>query len=271
MRVVPAVVALGTFAACGRFGFEGGDGVAKPDAPPAFDSDPTIDSPIGLGDYTVTQSTTGYTPLAAAMPVPGFVGGADDEAYSLPLPFTFTFYGITYATVSVAVNGYLTFGVPPTGTDNFDNDCAIDATPPDALIAVFWDDLFASKMYTPYGSIGYAELGVAPDRRVEIEWRDLDAFYSTGGGNNNFTQLLRTTQKVVLHETGVIDLHYGPRTPPTRNQDCGIDRHLGCSATVGLEAPSSTSSKMIQCGTKDGPLAGYTPLDEGRLITFTPQ
>ena len=81
---------------------------------------------------------------------------------------------------------------------------------------------------------------------------------------------MRVTQKLVLHQTGAIELHYGPRTTTTVNKDCGLDRPRGCSATVGIEASGGASSLMIQCGTAAGPLPGYSPINEGRLITFTP-
>jgi hypothetical protein len=267
VRLVAVALLLG---GCGRYGFSGDEGVAKPDETQALDADPTIDSALGVGDYTVTDTTAPYTLLDAPTPIVASGAGADDELFPLALPFTFTFYGIAYTQVQIAANGYLTFGNPPSGSDNYTNECPLDATPPDATIAVFWDDLMASAQNTPYGSIGYVVTGTAPDRTIAIEWRDMDAFYNAGGGNNNFTQLLNITQKVVLYETGVIEMHYGPRTPPQRNHDCGLTRHEGCSATVGLEAPGSTMTKLVQCGTSTGSKVSYAPLVDGRLITFTP-
>jgi hypothetical protein len=268
LRLVAMVVLL---AGCGRFGFSGEEGVGKPDGDVPIDADPTIDAAQGVGDYAVTDTMAPYALLTSPTPivVPGV--GADDELFPLSLPFTFTFYGIPYASVQVATNGYLTFGNAPSGAENYDNECPLDTTPPDATIAVFWDDLYASPMTTPYGSIGYVVTGAAPDRSVAIEWRDMDAFYNAGSGGNNFTQILRITQMVVLHETGAIELHYGPRTVPQRDHDCGLTRHEGCSATVGLEAPGTTMTKLVQCGTATGAKISYAPLVDGRLITFTPQ
>jgi hypothetical protein len=269
LRLVAMVVLL---AGCGRFGFSGeeGEAIAKPDGDVAIDADPTIDAALGMGDYALTDTTAPYTLLASPTPIVATGAGADDQLFPLALPFTFTFYGIAYTQVQVAANGYLTFGNAPAGPDNYTNECSFDATPPDATIAVFWDDLFASTENAPFGSIGYVESGVSPDRRIEIEWRDMDAFYNAGTGNNLFTQILRTTEKIVLHESGVIELHYGPRTPPQRDHDCGLTRHQGCSATVGLEAPGTTITKLVQCGTATGTKLNWTPLVEGRLITLKP-
>jgi hypothetical protein len=116
----------------------------------------------------------------------------------------------------------------------------------------------------------YAFTGSAPDRQLTVEWANLDAYYAAGNGGNSFLQGMRVTQQVTIHETGVIEMHYGPRTAPTTAKDCGSDRHRGCSATIGLEAPASTMFKTVQCGTASGPGPGYAPIDADHAIVFTP-
>jgi hypothetical protein len=106
---------------------------------------------------------------------------------------------------------------------------------------------------------------------LTVEWANLDAYYAAGGGGNSFLQGIRVTHQVTIHETGVIEMHYGPRTPPVDKQkDCGADRHRGCSATIGLEAPASTAFKQVQCGSAAGPGPGYAPIDADHMIVFTP-
>lgn len=280
-------VVLIAAAGCGRLGFGDADAggsdapagdapgsadgaIPKPDAAPEADADTRFDAALGTGGYTVARTGAPYVYLAGA-PVPGFAMGDDDNNYTLPLPFTFAYYGIAYTSVTVSLNGYVTFGAAATGATTYDNDCPLDATAPDATIAVFWDDLFASAINAPMGSLSYATSGTPPAQQLAIEWRDMDAYYRTGNGGNYFTQGVRVTQTLVLHENGVIELHYGPRTPPTSpNQDCGPERHQGCSATIGLEAPGTTTTTPIQCGTAAGPGPGYIPIVDGDLITFTP-
>jgi hypothetical protein len=82
---------------------------------------------------------------------------------------------------------------------------------------------------------------------------------------------MRVTQQLVMHESGVIELKYGPRTAPTLNRDCGLERHRGCSATIGIEAEGNAPTKTIQCGTDVGPLGTITMIDPGRMFTLTPQ
>ncbi len=270
-------------AACGRFGFSGsgGDGgatndgtddavvtVGKADAPPMVDSGATIDDLPGMGGYTLTTGSAPYVPLAGTT-VPGFALAADDDNYQFALPFTFPFYRVPYTTLTISVNGYVTFDPPVVGADTEYNDCPLDATPPGAMIAIFWDDLYASTV-APTAGLSYAVTGTAPDRMLAIEWLDMDAYYVVG--SNAFTQGVRVTHTLVLHESGTIEMHYGPRSPPAYpNKDCGADRHRGCSATVGLEAPGSALFDNVQCGTAAGPGPGYMPIDEGLLLTFVPQ
>lgn len=283
MRVV--VVIAVALAGCGRWGFgapldatadgdlSDGDldvGAPKPDASLGPDAPLGADAPPGMGDYMVTISTAAFTPISGGTVVPGFVLKADDESFPLTLPFAFPFFRVSFTTVNISVNGYVTFEAPVTGTDTIDNDCPLDTTAPGATIAAFWDDLYATDI-APAASMSYRITGMAPNRAVTIEWKDLDAYYVAGGGNNSFVQGVRVTHQIVLRESGVIELRYGPRTPPTdKTKDCGADRHRGCSATVGIEAPASTVIKTLQCGTAAGPGPGYLPIDDGKLVTFTP-
>ena len=288
MRAAVVLVAL---AGCGRWGFavpldavDGSDDVdapadaeldvaaPKPDATLAPDAPAMPDAPAGMGDYVVASSTATFTPLAAGTTVPGFALLADDDSFPLTLPFAFPFYGVMFTSVNISANGYVTFDAPATGSDTVNNDCPLDMTAPGATIAVFWDDLYATDV-VPTASLTSTVTGTAPNRAVTIEWKDFDAFYNAGSGNNSFTQGVRVTHQIVLRESGVIELRYGPRTLPPANlstKDCGMDRHRGCSATVGLEAPGSMLFKNIQCGTAAGPGPGYMPIDDGKVITLTP-
>ena len=263
-RGVPAVLAL----CCGcRIGFDIADdaGHIKPQS---VDAAPFVDSPPGSGSYTLVDLDAPYVGLGDVPPIEGFVAGADDENYTLALPFSFDFYRVRYDMLTINVNGYVTFTTPATDLEASTNDCSFNATQPDAMIALFWDDLFASAEVTPYGTIVTTTAGTAPDRIFTIEWRDMDTWYAQGG--SFWSTSMRATQQLVLHEDGEIELHYGPRSGGSKDRDCGLDRHRGCSATVGLEGAGGAPVHLVQCGTEAGPMTGYTPLDEGRLLRFTP-
>jgi hypothetical protein len=262
-----AVLALTLVGAC-RGGFDEAQSEKKP-GPSGVDADPSIDSPRGFGSYRITRQTAPYLAPVGAQLVPGFAEGADEETYGLLLPFTFVFYGISYDVVTASVNGFVTFGIPPSGEDSYFNDCPMNDTAPDAQIAVFWDDLFASATITPKGTISYAVEGTAPYRQFSIEWRDMDGWFQSG--QSFYNTGMHITQKLVLREDNSFDLHYGPRSTPAMSKwDCGQDRYRGCSATIGIEAPGSISFNMISCGTAAGAMPGFTPVDNGTLIRFTP-
>jgi hypothetical protein len=229
------------------------------------------DSPPGSGSYTLVDTNAEYVGLGDMPAITGFQPDDDSENYQVTLPFPFVFYQVSYNMMTVNLNGYVTFTTPLTGLATGENDCPFTTAAPDAMIAVFWDDLWASTFVTPSSTIVTAVAGSAPDRTFTVEWRDMDAFYLQGG--SWWSQDIATTQQLVLHESGAIDLHYGPRQVLAnfKDRDCGLDRHRGCSATIGLEGAGGGPVHLVQCGTASGPMAGYTPIDEGRLLRFTPQ
>ncbi len=277
---------LALLAGCGRWGFSEPDGgveqaldgdgaIDDVDADPDATDGPPIDAmsdAANLATYTVaTASGQIYAALPGALPVPGFLTTADDESYAMTLPFTFKLYGVPYTLINISVNGFVTFGAAPTGIETYLNDCPLDATAPEATIAVFWDDLFSNTTTAPVASMTFAQDLAGADRWFAIEWRDFDAYYQAGGGNNHFSQGLRVTQQVVLHESGVIEMKYGPRTAPTLDRDCGLTRHQGCSATIGVEAAGNAPTNTVQCGNSIGPVGMFTAIDPGRTFTLTPQ
>lgn len=263
------LLALALLASCGRLGFGAvdggieGDGEATGDAP--------LDG-VNLADYTLTTATgQPYAALPGALLVAGFLTTADDESYAMTMPFTFTLYGVPYTQINISANGFVTFDVAPTGIETWLNDCPLDTTAPAATIAVFWDDLVSNNLTAPAATLTYAQDLSGADHWFAIEWRDFDAYYLAGGGNNHFAQGVRVTQQLVLHESGVIELKYGPRTAPTTARDCGLTRHQGCSATIGIEAAGNAPTKTIQCGTALGSTGVFTAIDPGRVFTLTPQ
>jgi hypothetical protein len=253
-----------------RIGFDAVDdgGLRKPSSNDAVSLG---DSPPGSGSYTVVDTTAPFVGLADAPAIPGFIVDADDENFAVTLPFPFVFYRVTYDQMIVNVNGYVAFTTSLEGIPAGENQCPFTTGLPDAMIALFWDDLWATTISTPYGTIVAAVGGDPPNRTYTVEWRDMDAWYAQG--NDWWNQGMRMTQQLVLHESGEIVMHYGPRvkTSDFKERDCGLDRHRGCSATIGLEGAGGAPVTLVQCGTAAGPATGYTPIDEGRLLHFTPQ
>ncbi len=160
-----------------------------------------VDSRDSLGPAFFWLDLTGVgTPLPLA----------DDADTVLPLPFAFPFYGQTYTSLRVSSNGYLTFG--PNGTD-FSNDPLPDTSEPNALVAVFWDDLDPSSGGQVYA---YAD---AEAPRFVVEWLQVPRY-------NEDTSAL--TFEAVLYPDGRLLFLYHTLVGTLT------------SATVGLENPDGT-------------------------------
>lgn len=168
---------------------------------------------------------------------PGALVGptGDDSQLTVPIGFSFTFYGVAYTDVNINTNGQLTFG----GTSSsFSNVCINTTTT--HKISAYWDDLLATAG-TPgvctNGNI-YRKL-VSPGLFV-VEWYKLDPFSGPAGLTSVQARLYSDgTIKIVFHETDFT--------------------HSSISATVGIET-TGPNGLQYSCN-----VAGITA---GRSIRF---
>jgi len=188
--------------------------------------------PDGFG-YVFTDSNEAAGP---GTPVFGWYD-AQDNGYSTGvadgnlsvqanLPFSFKFYDNTYNSLAIDLNGYLTFGTDsPTG----DNLYVGDATAPNSMVVVYWDNLSSTPVSLSCNGAGsgvYTDvLGITPNRVFYVEWYEL-AHYDMRNDSNAHC----VTFEVGLHETtNEIEMQYSAT---------GFNNVLyddGASATVGLE------------------------------------
>jgi N-acetylneuraminic acid mutarotase len=148
----------------------------------------------------------------------------DDQVISIPIGFSFNYYGSSYTTVSVSSNGNLQF---TTGNYGPYNTCPLPDPILGRMIAPFWDDL-----YLPSGNgVYYSVTGSAPSRVLTVEWRNIPHFSNLSNG---------VTFEVQLEEaTGDIYLLY---------QDVSFSDPLidnGASASVGIQ--DGTSALGYSC------------------------
>ncbi len=188
------------------------DGVTSP---LVLNSDATLDFTLTLrkdafGHFCQLQPAQ-FIDAQTVVPLIG-----DDAATSVPLPFTFTFYGQSYDSVSITTNGFISF--LPQQFPPYFNTQIPDPFQPNAAIYALWDDLVVDSS----ASVRTQLLGDAPNRRFVIEWRDV--FFLENGQRARF--------EIVLHENGRVLLQYAP---PTDNPG-----QRGSSATVGLENETGT-------------------------------
>lgn len=139
--------------------------------------DTDINGPWAFG-YEVPASRRTFT---AATPLTL----SDDGVASIPIGFSFPFFGTPFTTVTVAANGFLSFSADPGGGCCSGTALPSSGAPPN-LVAGFWDDLNP----TLGGTIRYQTLGAAPSRELVVEYENIQHF---GGGNP-------VTMQIVLRE-----------------------------------------------------------------------
>ncbi len=160
--------------------------------------------------YSCSNVTYNYIQANTALPLTG-----DDSSTAVQLPFPFSLYGQTYTAAQVSTNGFLTFLAP---NSSYTNVSIPDPSLPNAAIYPFWDDLMVDSS----SSVRTEAQGVAPNRTLTIEWRNVA--FRGGSGRASF--------EVVLYENGRILMQYA---------DVGTDaRTTGSAATVGIENESGT-------------------------------
>jgi uncharacterized repeat protein (TIGR01451 family) len=143
--------------------------------------------------------------------------GTDDKYAAIPIGFGFRFYGTRYTSVFVSVNGLLSFNSNGLST-SFITDAIPTSTPPNNLIAPFWDDL----SLWPTQNVYYAVLGTEPYRRLVVQ------FY---GASHFDDPNARYHFQVILYETwNQVRMQY-------RDMRNGPDKFLGDGrqATLGIE------------------------------------
>jgi gliding motility-associated-like protein len=149
-------------------------------------------------DYTL--SNIPYAPIAGTGTNTGLV--CDDcLSTALPIGFTFNFYCTPYTQFLAGSNGFITFDLGSFASGCCSGGVLPNATDPDNLIALLWEDLNPGTG----GTVTYFTTGIAPNRRLAVNYNSV-AFFGGGG---------TVTGQIVLHETtNIIDIFISPMTPP---------------------------------------------------------
>ncbi len=184
-----------------------------------------------MGTETSTITLPGITPgnytfatMAGQAIEPGtsLVAGsqADDATVAISLPFSYTFYDQTFATLRASTNGNLQF----TGNNSvFSNVCLAAGTLNNTILP-HWDDL----LLTGAGEGIYTSTsGVAPNRIFNIEWR-----------GRRFDDNAAVNFEVRLYEGQTrFDMIYG------------TVGNNGGSATVGVQRDTGSKVTQFSCNT----------------------
>jgi glucose/arabinose dehydrogenase len=173
-----------------------------------------------FGYTCTTASARPFVPVdTTVLPLAG-----DDAVTQVALPFPIPFYGQSYTTAWVDVNGKLSFTNP--GASTGVNSPIPDVSAPNASIYPFWDDLVIRADSTVRTGV----VGTAPDRKFVVEWRNVGMYGSSSA---------RVTFEAILSESGQITFNYADlaSTKPAE---------VGSGATVGIE--NATGTVAIQYG-----------------------
>jgi len=150
----------------------------------------------------------------------------DDCGTDISLGFDFVFDNRTYDTVTVSSNGYLTFGGDATASLGF---CPGNTASPNAMIAVFWDDLNLANR----GSVHTLNEGTAPNRRMTIAWVDVPLWPDEGAATFEVT-LFESSNRVVMQ---YLDTDFGGNSPANDGQ----------TAVAGIEGTSGAYGAQFNC------------------------
>ncbi len=174
-----------------------------------------------VSGYQVYLLPASFVPTPGA-PIPGLL--ADDAIAPVPLGFPFYFAGAPVQIAYVSSNGFIAFDAP---IDDYNNRPLPDATPPNALLAWWWDDLDAGH---GGATITATITGVSPDRVQHFTFLGVPRYGNAGA---------RVDAEVRLHESGgVIEIAYGSMTSPATS---------AFDATVGFEAAGGYGQDVLGC------------------------
>ena len=216
----------------------------------------------GVGTHTISYSVSqpaGATYAYSAIPyvapptVTNFVTLGDDAmTASLPIGFSFNFYGNTYTQFEISSNGFITFNLG----QNLNGCCSGQVIPnpnpiyPANLIAAVWDDLYPPGN----GTVGYGVFGTSPNQYLVISWTNTP--FCCGNTAD-------VTSSIILYETSnIIEIHssfVNSATPATM----GIENVNG---TIGMAVPNYNSS-TINIGVPEA--HRFTPIGACALNTST--
>ncbi|HEV8320964.1 MAG TPA: hypothetical protein VG389_05075 [Myxococcota bacterium] len=160
-------------------------------------------------------------------------GSCDDCYGSVPIGFSFDFYGTAYTSMNVGSNGKLV-----TTDATYTNSC-LPYPSSGAMIDVWWDDLYTSGGTGGEGA-WYALTGTAPNRIFEVQWLTPPCC-SIGGDMIDV--------RVLLHETtNQIDVCYVDTTFGTSFSDNGASATLGIQNGAGSVVQYSCNSPVVTPG-----------------------
>lgn len=208
----------------------------------------TFTLPLGadVNNYVFSATPTGAAIPAGGVLVPG--SADDDKVVTTTTPFAFSVYGTAIAagqTISLSTNGNIQF-VSSGGSTAYDNTALPGTVLPNApAVFPYWDDLVLTNTG---GGIYVNTVGTAPNRQFIVEWRGHRYQDGATTNVNNFA---------VIFNEGSNQFRFVYVASGT-----GANAN-GASATVGVQAGNTTSSRRTQYSFNGTGITSGLQLDAG--------
>ncbi len=202
-------------------------------------------SPALAQTYVASTSTATYAPLTSGTVVTltGTTPPETDGIAQIPIGFNFPFYDRVFDKLTVTANGNLWLTPPLAVTYDFyySNTVIPSASTPNGIISPLWDDL-SGKTGEATSNISYQNSTDAAGQVFTIQWSNWNY--------ENTTATLELNFQVKLHESGLIEFHYGPVSGSapsgTFSASVGIENFAGNAGTTGLGCtPSCLPTDII--------------------------
>jgi len=224
---------------------------------------PTTTAPLGpdaYGYYAYDDTDAGYaeTPIYSWVEIDPSHGGSgsdlglgNDESTVISLPFTFTYYGEDYTTLTVCSNGWASLGSAESWEYAFWNWTIPYPLGPDAMVAAFWDDIDPVQHG---GKVLSKDMG---DGRFVVEWSRAGVDYDT----------IDQTFEIVFYDPAVYTTATGDGEILFQYYEIHNTHSEKNFSTVGIENPDQTEGLLYSfCNVYPSESA---PLASGRAILFT--
>jgi hypothetical protein len=166
-----------------------------------------------------------------------------------------------YSQLYFSTKGLISFGQ---GTYSWNNTSLPNLSPPNNIVAVFWDDLGMYRGNRSDAGIYIYQGGEAPNRYLVIEWYRADVYSGEGSSGSQQADL---TFEVILHENGDIVMQYLSLSGNLQSATVGIEDDIGVTGLQYLyNAPGLGNNKAIRFY-RPGPMARVKvwPLYQGRF------
>ncbi len=176
-------------------------------------------------------------------------GYEQDDTRTVDLPFAFRYYGVDHTRLSICSNGWVSFG--DTDLAHYRNWTVPSAGSPDAMIAVFWDDLRQS------GSNRVYRWHDAANHRYIVQWSRMANYH--GGIQNCQVILLDPAYHPTTSGDGAIVCQYHTVTNNDNTRGYG---------TAGIQDHSRTDGVLYTYYADYAP--GAAPLVAGTAVAYLP-